>query len=140
MTDPDIRVERRKIVKNATAATAALISLLYFLIGFQVVTVLDNAEDQTVFGLVTGGAFLVGTLMILFTDNRVLWGLGATAQALIIAMYFNLAPEREPSYEPWGIIIRVLQVLLLGGLVYLTVRPKTGVASAETRREVVASR
>jgi hypothetical protein len=135
MTDRDLHVERRRTVRNAAAAMAGLISLLYFLIAFQVVTVLDNPEDQTVFGLITGGAFLLGALMILFTDNRVIWGLGAGAQALIIAMYFDLAAAREPAYEPWGIFIRVLQVLLFGALVYLTIRPKTP-AAPETRAEV----
>jgi hypothetical protein len=104
---------------------AALISLIYFLIGLQVVTVLENPGDQTVFGLITGAVFLVGALVLLFFDNRVLWGLGALAQALIIFTYFNLAPEREPHYEAWGIVIRVIQVLLLGALVYLAIRPRT---------------
>jgi hypothetical protein len=115
------------------AAFAVLISLVYFLIGFKAVTVLDNVDDQTAFGLMAGGAFLVGAMLIFLTDNRVLWGIGAVAQALIIATYFNLAPERIPSYEPWGISIRVLQVLLLGALVYLAMRRKGSVVSRPAR-------
>jgi hypothetical protein len=34
-------------------------------------------------------------------------------------VYFAVAPDREPSFEPWGIVIRVVQVLLLAALVML---------------------
>lgn len=115
---------RRRRVRMVAAALAAATSVLYFLIGFQVLNVLDNTAEQTEFGLIAGAAFLAGALVLRFVDQRVLWGLGAVAQALIIFMYFSLGPDRTPSFEFWGIAIRVLQVILLGALVYLAVRPK----------------
>ena len=118
------RVDRRRNVKSWALGLAGLTSLMYFLVGFQAVTVLDNPDDQTAFGMIAGAAFLAGALVIWFFDGRLLMGLGAAAQAFIILTYFNLAPEREPSYEPWGVMIRVVQVLLFGALTYLVVRPE----------------
>jgi hypothetical protein len=126
-------VDRRKRVRYFAAAMAGVTSLVYFLIGFGAVTVLENPQDQTVFGLIAGAAFLAATMILLFFDSRVLWGLGALAQAFIIFTYFNLAPEREPSFEVWGILIRVAQALLLGALVYLAVRPINSAGPAEER-------
>jgi hypothetical protein len=110
MAGPTTVFDRRRQVRYFAAAAAALTDRIYLLNGLQAVSVLENAEDQTVFGLIAGAAFLAGTLILLFFDNRVLWGLGALAQAFIIFTYFNLAPEREPSYEIWGIVIRVIQM------------------------------
>lgn len=114
-TSPD----RRSPIRRAAAGLAVVISLLYFLIGSRAVTVIEDTADQTAFGLIAGGAFLLGAVVILAFDRRFLWILGALAQVFIILVYFDLADERVPSYEFWGISIRVLQVLLLGGLLYL---------------------
>ncbi|GEM_PF-3348804 len=123
--------KKRRTVRYLAAALAVLTSLIYFLIGFQVLAVLEDPTDQTVFGLISGTAFMVGALVILFFDNRLLMGLGALAQAIIIFTYFNLAPEREPNFEMWGITIRVIQVLLLGALGYLAIRPRIEASPAE---------
>lgn len=47
-------------------------------------------------------------------------------QVLVIAQYFNVAPDRTPSYEVWGIVLRIIQALLLVGLIYLVVRSSPG--------------
>jgi hypothetical protein len=66
-------------------------------------------------------AYAFGALLLLIHqfDRRILWILGALLQAGVIAMYFSVAPGREPSFEPWGIAIKVVQVLLLSTLVML---------------------
>ena len=54
---------------------------------------------------------------------RPLVWLGATVmQLLVIAMYVAIAPERDPSFEVWGISLRVLQVAMIAVLVTLLVR------------------
>lgn len=111
-------------VRQIAAALAAVTSLIYFLIGLQVLAVLDDIGEQTPFGLITGAAFLAGALLILAVDHRVVWTLGGLTQAFIIFTYFDMAAERTPSYEAWGIVIRVLQVGLLVALTYLAMRPK----------------
>lgn len=115
----------RTLVRHTAAILAGLISLIYFLIGFQVLTVLDRLEDQVVFGLIAGSAFLIGALVIEIFDRRVVMGLGAAAQAFIIYTYVDLASQREPSFEIWGIVIRVIQVALFVTLLYLAMRPRT---------------
>lgn len=114
-TSPD----RRLPIRRAAAGLAVVISLLYFLIGSRAITVIEDTADQTAFGLIAGGAFLLGAVVILAFDRRFLWILGTLAQVFIVLVYFDLSDERVPSYEFWGISIRVLQVLLLGALLYL---------------------
>jgi hypothetical protein len=36
-------------------------------------------------------------------------------------MYFSLASKRNPHFEMWGIVIRVVQFPLLASLIYLAV-------------------
>ena len=74
------------------------------------------------FGLSAGSAYLLGALLLLLTDRRVPWILGAILQVGVIVMYVNVAPQRTPPYEAWGITIKVLQFALLGLLAYLAIR------------------
>jgi hypothetical protein len=64
----------------------------------------------------------LGTLLLLAFDRRVLWILGAILQVFVIYTYFNLASQRTPAYEVWGILIRIAQLMILIALVYLEVR------------------
>jgi hypothetical protein len=94
--------------------------------------VLDRPEDQVVFGLIAGSAFLIGAMVIEMFDRRVVMGLGATAQVFTIYTYFDLASQREPSFEIWGIVIRVIQVALFSILLYLAMRTRTMPTIEET--------
>lgn len=116
----------RRKVRYGAAAIATAMSLIYFLIGLQAITVLENPEEQTAFGLIAGSAFLLGAGVILAFDRRWLWALGALIQIFIMYVYFDLAPERVPSYEAWGVALRVLQVPLIGALAYFAWRPEPG--------------
>ena len=118
--------DRRPLIRRAAAGVAMLIALIYFMIGFQLVSVLEDTTHQTTFGLIAGGAFVIGTALILAFDRRLLWTLGAAAQVMIIYTYFNLADQRVPEYELWGVLIRVLQVVLTAFLVYLAAAPSKG--------------
>ena len=73
------------------------------------------------FGLPAALAFAVGAALLVLTDRRVLWVIGAVLQVLVISMYFAVAPTRVPSFEIWGIVVRVAQVTLLAVLAYLAV-------------------
>jgi hypothetical protein len=110
---------------------AAATSLVYYLIGLRAVAVIENTEDQVGFGSIAGTAFLVGTVLILVIDSRVMFALGALAQVFIIWMYFALSSDRNPSFEVWGVSIRILQALLLGVLAYLAIRRGERVPGAE---------
>ena len=83
------------------------------------------ARDQLGFALPAAGAYLLGAGLLWWFDRRWLWVAGALLQVLVIAMYFAVAPQRDPTFEVWGLIIRVLQFGLLATLTYLVLRPIT---------------
>jgi hypothetical protein len=99
-----IAVDRRPLIRRTAAGIAVLIALIYFLIGFQLVAVLENTSEQTAFGLIAGGAFVIGAALILAFDRRWLWTMGTLAQLFIIWTYFNLADQRAPDFEFWGVV------------------------------------
>jgi hypothetical protein len=121
----DERTRRR--VRYAAAALAGLTAVLYVLIATSAVSVIDPAgvadarHDQLAFGTPAAAMYALGAVLLLIPrlDRRILWATGALLQVGVIGMYFAVAPDREPSYEPLGIAIRVVQVLLLGALVVL---------------------
>ncbi len=41
-------------------------------------------------------------------------------------MYVVVSTNRTPPFEAWGLSIKVLQLVLLGALLYLSVRPPVG--------------
>jgi hypothetical protein len=105
------------------------VAILYALIGLSVISVVQVAPDDEAsmlaFGLPAAVAFALGAAFLMLTDLRLLWLLGAVLQVLVISMYFLVAPTRVPSFEVWGILIRVAQVTLLAALTYLAVtRPE----------------
>lgn len=115
--------DRRPLIRRTAAGIAMLVALIYFLIGFQLVAVLEDTSEQTAFGLIAGGAFVIGAALVLAVDRRWLWAMGTLAQLFIIWAYFDLADQRVPEFEVWGLSIRVLQVILTALLVYLAVVP-----------------
>lgn len=114
-------MQRRGTVRYFAAGISAVIAGIYFLIGFHIVSVLDGNADQT-WGLLAGTAYAFGALLLLFADHRVLWILGAVLQVFVIFIYFNVASQRTPPYEVWGIVLRVAQLFILIALMYLATR------------------
>lgn len=112
----------RDTVRRVAVGLTVITAILYYLIGFRVVEVLaDDPTGQTTFGLIAGTAFALGAVVIARYDKRVLWVLGTLGLGFVIWTYFNLAPDRDPSFELWGILIRVVQVPLLITLGYLAI-------------------
>lgn len=110
----------RESVRRVAIALSALISALYLLIGLNVVSIgAISAGGQAAFGLPAMVVFAAGAVVALVWDKRWLWIVGAIGLAVIIFLYFNLAAQRVPEFETWGIVIRVLQFLLLACLIYL---------------------
>lgn len=121
-TDP---VSRRS-VRNFAAAVAAVTALLYALIGVGLLTVVEpgtsDEGDMLAFGLPAAGAFLVGALLLILFDSRVLWLLGAILQVIVLVGYVAMAGIRTPQFEVWGIIIKATQLVLLCALAFLVLR------------------
>jgi hypothetical protein len=112
----------RHQVRLLGAALAAAMAAIYVLIGLGVLVVVepvDGGPSMLSFGLSAGTAFLLGAVLLGTQDRRILWVAGIGFQILVIAMYFAVAPSRTPSYEVWGLTLRVLQVPLTLVLVRL---------------------
>jgi hypothetical protein len=62
---------------------------------------------------VAGAVHLVLAAALWSWPRRILLAGTAVLQALLGAMYVAIAPERDPSYEVWGLTIRALSVLLV---------------------------
>ncbi len=117
--------DHRRKLRYGAAVLAGVTAMIYLLIGFCVVSVIEAACADQIFGTFAAVAYLLGMVLLLTLDNRLLWGLGALFQLMVIFMYFNLAAQRTPAYEVWGILLRVVQLVLLAVLVYLAMRPTT---------------
>jgi hypothetical protein len=125
---------RRRSIRYLAAAASAATAVLYFGIGIGVLKVVDEASpaapDMFAFGAPAGTAFVVGAILLLAFDRRILWVLGAVLQVGVIVMYVAIAQQRTPPFEVWGILIKVLQAAILAALVYLVVRPSTRAVGA----------
>lgn len=123
---PSTAYARRRLARLAAAGLAAVVAVLYALIASGLVTVIEGptaGRDQLAFAAPAAAVYLVGAALLLRRDRRRLWTLGALLQVAVIAQYLNLAAEREPAFEPWGITIRVVQAALFAVLVLLAIGP-----------------
>ena len=106
-------------------AAAALSALLYLLIGIEVLSIGEarsGANDILAFGLSAGAACALAALAVWFTRRRWVLGLVGVIDALVIVAYFAFAELREPPVEPWGLLIKVCQAVLLAAVAILLVR------------------
>ena len=124
-------MKRRWTIRSVAAVLAGATAIMYFLIGVGAVLVLDAPSGtplaeikllQADFAIPAAIAFMLGALLLVTFDHRILWILGALLQLFIIYTYFDLAALRTPTFEVWGILIWITQVLLLVALAYLAVR------------------
>ncbi|HKI56347.1 MAG TPA: hypothetical protein VKB31_04285 [Trueperaceae bacterium] len=114
-------------IRLAAGALALANAVVYALIGAGVAVVVEDAASAdvslAVFGAMAGAAFLLGAVLLWSLDNRLVWLAGAAFQVFAIVAYFDVAPQRTPAYEPWGISLKVAQAALLVLLAYLAVTP-----------------
>lgn len=117
----------RRRVRRAAAVLALANAVAYALIGAGVAVVVregdTGAASLALFGALACSAFLLGAVLLSALDRRALWLLGGLFQLFAIATYFGVAPQRDPSYEPWGLSLKVAQLLLLALLTYLAWPP-----------------
>jgi hypothetical protein len=114
-----------RALRIAIAGLAAASAVAYLLIGLDVVAVVDagpNDPSLLWFGIPASVAFLFGAVIMLVSDRTLWWALGAVFQVFTIAAYFDVADRRTPAFEFWGIALRIVQMLILAGLVVLIAR------------------
>ena len=113
----------RRTIRLGAAVLAAAMAGIYYLIGVGVLHVVEGAQDDPqamlAFGVPAGTMFLLGAVLLATQDRRVLWVVGAVLQVLVFAMYIQVAPTRTPSYETWGIALRVIEIPLAAALAWL---------------------
>jgi hypothetical protein len=135
---PDVKLaeaaQRRRPIRYLAAAFSAATALMYFMIAFRVVTVIEGSADST-WALFPCAAYTLGAVLLLVYDHREVWILGAALQVFVIFTYFDLAAQRTPAFEIWGILIRIAQFIILFALAYLVYREsktsaKTGTVNA----------
>ncbi|HEX2863206.1 MAG TPA: hypothetical protein VHN99_01450, partial [Deinococcales bacterium] len=112
---------RRRVVRAAAATLALGCAVVYFLIGFGPIYPAGKGDAgfMLAFGLSAGAAFALGALLLAAFDRAWLWLLGAAFQLAVIAAYFQVAPNRTPPYEAWGLGLKAAQAVLLGLLAWL---------------------
>jgi hypothetical protein len=108
-------------LRIVAAVISSVTAFIYFMIGFNIVSVLETSSDQ-VFGVFAGAAYLLGAFLLLASDRRIILQLGALLQITVVYMYFSMAPIRIPHYEFWGIVLRIAQMAILTALLYLLFR------------------
>jgi F0F1-type ATP synthase assembly protein I len=115
--------EPTRLIRDAVAALAALLGIAYIMVALQVVHVSDAAGKTSPFVpmAAAGIAFFIGAALML-SDRRIVYVLGAAVQVVVLIGYFAVAPSRDPHYETIGLLMKVVQVVMLGLLAYLTLR------------------
>jgi hypothetical protein len=115
---------------RAAATLAALNAVIYGLIFAGALSV--GRADEGELGIlgVAGIVYLVLAAVLWFVPRPLVWAAATAMQVMVIAMYVAIAPERDPSFEIWGITLRVLQVAMIVVLATLLVRAARGRSSA----------
>ncbi|HVM25612.1 MAG TPA: hypothetical protein VM253_09470 [Candidatus Limnocylindrales bacterium] len=125
-----------RTMRLVAAAAAAGSAVLYYLIGFGVLFIGESTtgeNDILGFGLTVGTVFLVAGALVLFVHRRWFVALVTLMNLGVIAGYFALAGVRVPPFEPWGLLIKALQVVLLAALLGLLFRRRSHVLNGVPR-------
>lgn len=113
----------RQRLRSIGALASGTMAAIYYLIGLGVLGIggskSGESVDLAIFGFSAGTAFLVQALLLLRTDRRWVWVLSAVFQVWVAIVYVMVSGTREPPFELWGIVLRILQVPLLSVTVYL---------------------
>lgn len=111
---------RSKLQRLSTGLSAG-IALMYGLMFLGILSVEGAADaDRQILGF-AAAVFVVLTMSLWWWQSRLLWVGAAGLQLLMGAMYLTIAPERDPSFEVWGLTVRALSLVLLASLVGLLV-------------------
>lgn len=116
----------RRHIRFIAAAASTTMAVIDFLIGLRVLDIggstTPDQVDIGLFGASAGSVFLVLALLLALTDRRWLWVPAVVFQVFVYAVYIGTSSVRVPPFETWGITLRIIQIPLLLGLVYLSIR------------------
>jgi hypothetical protein len=114
-------IRRRSPAIVVAAASTAVMAVIYLLIGARIVEVIDPADDQPMFGFAAAGFFAALTVAVALIRRPVVWLSALAIHLFVVFVYFDLAPERVPHYETWGLALRLLQLPAIAALGWLSV-------------------
>jgi hypothetical protein len=107
-------------------AAAAFVAVLYYLIGLGAIYVGTSSNgsstDLGAFGSIVGTAFAVVALLLARLRSRLLWAVVGVLQIVVLLGYVVVGSVRTPAYEPWGLLIKACQVVILVAMGYLLLR------------------
>ena len=112
-----VRTPLQRLATGSAGAIAVLYGLLF--IGVLDVGQATDAE-RGILG-VAAAVFVVLAGLLWWRRSKLLWAFAAALQLLLGWMYLAIAPERDPSFELWGVTIRLVSVVLLVAVVGLIV-------------------
>jgi hypothetical protein len=111
--------------RYVAAAASALVAVIYLLIGFSIVSVVDDQAGLVPPMLIAAAVFAALAVLLMLSTSRLVLIAGAALQVLVLAGYVAIASERTPAYEAWGITVKAVEAFLLIVFVYLAVqRPR----------------
>jgi hypothetical protein len=114
----------RALTAIVLALTAAC-AVVYLAIGLGFIY--EQPKDGVplaVFGFSAAAAFALGVVLMVVRPGRNVWILGAAFMAFVIVAYVNVAPKRNPSFEIWGISLKIAQAFILAALLGLLARDR----------------
>jgi peptidoglycan/LPS O-acetylase OafA/YrhL len=92
-------------------------AVLYLLIGVGVLAVGESTQEPTTdllaFGTIMSGLYVVIAVALWRWRSRIGLALIAVLQLVPLIGYVAAAGLREPPYEPWGVLIKACQVVVL---------------------------
>jgi hypothetical protein len=118
----------RTFLRFTLAALATVMGVVYVLIALQAVHVSETAGKSSPFVpmAAAGVAFFIGAALLILTDRRIVYLLGTAVQVLVLVGYFAVAPSRDPHYETIGLLMKVVQAVMLGLLLFLALESSGG--------------
>jgi hypothetical protein len=110
---PPTTSSHRPTPHRAAAVTASAVAAIYALIFAGVLSV--GRADTGELGIlgVAAAVHLALAAALWAWPRRILFAGTALLQLLLGAMYLAIAPERDPSFEVWGLTIRALSLVLV---------------------------
>lgn len=115
-----------RAMRRLGVAAATVAALLYLMIGIGVLSVGESTTGEDAgllgFGLVMAASFLGVAGLLLFVRQRAVLLAVAALQVIVLVGYVALSDMRDPPFDPWGVLIKVAQLVVLGVVAWLIVR------------------
>ena len=122
---------RVETARRVAIVTAWISAGLYALIGLGVLLVGESADGGDPgllgFGAMMAVVFVIAALLLMRFRSPILWLAVVVLQLIVLVGYAAFAGYRLPPFEPWGLIVKLDQSVLLAATLYLLIRGRAHV-------------